>query len=201
MAVTDFTLIRQSMMSRRASTVAVIIALAVGVALTLLLVDLHSSAAAASDSTTSQAPDSQQLLETIDRLGGLLTAAAGVMMLAGAAAIVVSLCRSMGQRRRSIAVLRLLGWSPARVGSLVLTEAATFGLLGAVAGVGLWLIGSPVAARVLRETADVVIQPRIDVATTLIVMLCTIALATLAGVAPAMIAHRTLVVQNLDTAG
>lgn len=198
MAVTDFTLIRRSMMSRRASTVVVIIALAAGVALTLLRVDLQRSAAAVTDGPTQQAADAPQRHDTIDHVGGLLALVAGAMMSASAALIVFSLSRSVAQRRRSIAVLRLLGWSQARVGWLVLTEAAAIGLLGGVAGVAIRLIGSPVAAKVLLEMAGVVLPPRLDLAATLIVILGTIALATLAGVAPAIIASRAPVAPNLE---
>ncbi len=198
MAVTDFTLIRRSVTSRPISTAVVIIALAAGAALMLLLVDLHSSTAAATNAATQPTPEALQQRENIDRVSGRLTAAAGATMLGGAVLLGLALCKSMGRRRRSIAVLRLLGWSRARVGAIVLTEAAMIGLLGALAGVAIWIIGSRAAAQVLQETAGVVVPPRLDPAVILTVMLCTIALATLAGVLPAFIAGRTPIARNLN---
>lgn len=198
MAVTDFSLIRRSVRSHAISTAVVIIALAAGAALTLLLVDLHSSAGPATNGATPPTPEALQQRETIDRMSGRLTVAAGAMMLGGAVLLGLALCKSMGRRRRSIALLRLLGWSRARIGALVLTEAALIGLLGALAGVAIWIIGSPVAARVLHDAAGVVVQPRLDPATILIIMLSTMALATLAGVVPAILAFRTPVARNLN---
>lgn len=75
------------------------------------------------------------------------------------------------------------------------------GFLGAAAGIVVWLVGSQAAAAILKDVLGLVVTPRLDAATTLIILLATVALASLAGIVPSVVAYRTSVARNLRPIG
>lgn len=140
----------------------------------------------------------------IDRLMGIvgnvdkiLVAMAFVVMLSSAVGIMLALYNSMEQRRRQVAVLRVLGASRGRVFGLVITESAIIGVVGAGAGLLLGLIGAQAAAVVMREELGVYISPAMPLAIAMGIIAGTLVLACLAGVVPAMAAYRTSVAGSL----
>ncbi len=145
--------------------------------------------------------ETRKLFEIIRNMNLLFVGMAGVVMVSSGISIMLALYNSMEQRKRQIAVLRVLGCSRARISSLVLTESAMIGFLGAAAGIAVWLVGSQAAAAILKDVLGLVVTPRLDAATTLIILLATVALASLAGIVPSVVAYRTSVARNLRPIG
>ena len=140
----------------------------------------------------------------IDRLFGIVASldavfiALGIgILVSGAISVTLVLWNSMELRRRQIAVLRVLGCTRGRVLGLVLTESAMIGVVGAVLGVGFAVAGARFAAEVLASKTGVVILPTIDVDSSILIVAGTVALAGLAGLAPAVRAYRTPVAEHL----
>jgi putative ABC transport system permease protein len=138
-----------------------------------------------------------RLFEIVGSVNQLLVAIAAVVMVSSGIAIMLALYNSMEQRRRQIAVLRVLGASRGRILSLVLTESAMLGILGAIAGVILALIAAQVVAAAMRARLGLVIRPALPADWLIAVALAAIVLAALAGIIPAVMAYRTSVARNL----
>jgi len=139
-----------------------------------------------------------QIVSNVDRI--ILAIAAAVMLSSGIA-IMLALYNSMEQRRRQIAVLRVLGASQSRVLGLVLTESAVIGLLGAATGIALATIGALIAAGIMKRQLGLTIDPTLQPVAMILVAAGTIALASLAGLVPALAAYRTSVMRNLRPIG
>jgi putative ABC transport system permease protein len=152
---------------------------------------------------TAAAPTDQirRLFAIVSNIDQIFVAMAAVVMISSGIAIMLALYNSMEQRRRQIAVLRVLGCSRARVFGLVVTESAILGVLGAAVGVGLALAGGFAVAAVLKERLGLVVEPTLPLEITLVVMLATVALASAAGIIPALMAYRTSVAKNLRPIG
>lgn len=137
----------------------------------------------------------------VGNINTLFVAVAGVVMLSSAVAIMLALYNSMEQRRRQIAVLRVLGASRGRIFGLVVTESAVIGILGAAAGVALGIAGSMIASITLQARIGLVVDAMPDPRSIIPVVIATVLLACLAGVAPALLAYRTSVAANLRPLG
>ncbi len=156
------------------------------------------------DTSITVAQPAQQignLFNIVSNIDQILLGMAGVVMLSSGIAVMLALYNSMEQRRRQIAVLRVLGCSQGRIFGLVVTESAMIGLLGAIAGIALSLIGAQIVKAVMRERLGLVINPTLGLEWTLAVVLGTVALAALAGLIPAILAYRTPVAKNLKPIG
>lgn len=152
------------------------------------------------DATITVAQPVQQinaLFRIVSNIDQIFIALAGAVMLSSGVGIMLALYNSMNERRRQVAVLRVLGCSRARVFGLVLTESAMIGLLGAAAGVLLALAGGLAVSGILKREIGLTVHPALSVETVLLVVLSTIALASLAGLFPAILAYRTPVANNL----
>jgi len=143
----------------------------------------------------------RKLFVIVGNIDQLFVAMAGVVMVSSGIAIMLALYNSMEQRRRQIAVLRVLGSSSWRIGRLVLAESALIGLLGALAGLVLAIAGGALAAAVLESRLGLRIDPGLEPVPSAIVMGATVLLAALAGVIPAAVAYRTPVAKNLKPIG
>jgi putative ABC transport system permease protein len=146
--------------------------------------------------------------QEIDRLFGivgnidqLLVAMAGVVMISSGIAIMLALYNSMEQRRRQIAVLRVLGASRPRIFGLVVTESAILGVIGAIVGVVLAFVGTNLVAGILKERLGLVVDPALPGPGLIVVAIATVVLAALAGIVPAVMAYRTSVARNLRPIG
>jgi putative ABC transport system permease protein len=138
-----------------------------------------------------------KLFAIIGNIDLILLAMAGAVMLSSAVGIMLALYNSMEQRRRQIAVLRVLGASQGRIFSLVVTESAFIGLVGAGLGLVLGLIGTSIAAGVLRTWLGLVIETGLTPTIASGIVLATLLLAIVAGIVPAVMAYRTSVMRNL----
>lgn len=144
-------------------------------------------------------------IDTLFRIVGsvdqILIAMAAAVMVSSGIAIMLALYNSMEQRRRQVAILRVLGCSRGRITVLVLVESALLGLLGAVIGLLGAFIGSQIVASALRAQVGLVVEPLFDPALTAAVVAATVVLGAIAGVAPAALAYRTSVSRNLRPIG
>ncbi len=141
------------------------------------------------------------LFKIVSNIDEVLLAMAIAVMFSSGISILVALYNSMEQRRRQIAVLRVLGATKMRVFNLVLTESAIIGLLGGAVGIGIALVAGTVVSGILQSRVGIVVNPSLPVDGYLMIVLATIALSCVAGVIPAMIAYRTPVVRSLRPVG
>ncbi len=139
-----------------------------------------------------------RIVSSVDRV---FIAIAAVVMVSSGVGIMLALYNSMEQRRRQIAVLRVLGCSRGRIFNLVLTESALIGLLGAALGIVLCLVGVRLVASVMKEMLGLVIRPALPPDLALYVVVGAVFLAALAGIVPAVMAYRTSVANNLRPIG
>jgi putative ABC transport system permease protein len=143
----------------------------------------------------------RRLFVIVSNVDVIFRAMAVIVLLSSAIAIMLALYNSMNERRRQIAVLRVLGSSRGRIFGLVITESALLGVLGAGAGLVLALVGGIAAAAVLRSRIGLVIRPAWSPDWVLPVLVGAVLLAALAGLVPAVMAYRTSVAKNLKPLG
>jgi len=141
------------------------------------------------------------LFKIVSNIDQILVAMAIAVMFSSGVSILVALYNSMDQRRRQIAVLRVLGASKLRVFNLVLTESAMIGLIGGVLGIGLAIVGGQLVTTILQTRVGLVIHPSMPIDGYLMIVLATVAIAAIAGVIPAMAAYSTSVVRSLRPIG
>ena len=142
-----------------------------------------------------------QLFKIVGNIDSIFIAMAIVVMVSSGIAIMLALYNSMDQRRRQIAIIRVLGASAGRVFGLVITESALIGMLGAAMGVLLSVVGSAVTAGILKKTLGLVVDSALEPRLVLMVVAGTVALGAAAGVIPAFLAYRTSVGGNLKPVG
>jgi putative ABC transport system permease protein len=138
-----------------------------------------------------------KLLSIIGRIDLLFVALAVVILVSSVISILVALYNSMRERRRQVAVFRVLGASKGRVMALVLTESALIGLLGGAAGIFLATFGTAIAASYLKHQVGLVLGFAVDPRSAVIVLALTLILASIAGILPASLAYRTPVADEL----
>jgi putative ABC transport system permease protein len=124
-----------------------------------------------------------------------------VVMLSSGVGILLALYNSMHERRRQVAILRVLGATKARILSLVLAESALLGIAGGLLGVVLALGGALLSSNMLRSRFGLVIEPQLDPRVLVIVVACAVLLACLAGLLPALVAYRVSVAKHLRPVG
>lgn len=139
----------------------------------------------------------RKLFAIISDIDQILLAMAIVVMISSGIGIMLALYNSMDQRRRQIAIMRVLGCSRSRVFGFVMTESALLGLLGALVGVVLCFVGIQVVAELMRQRLGLHIDPFLEPVWTFVLVMATILLAAVSGLIPAMRAYLTPVVANL----
>ena len=156
------------------------------------------------DTSITVAQPAQQinnLFTIVGNIDKIFLGLAGVVMISSGIAVMLALYNSMEQRRRQIAVLRVLGCSRGRIFGLVMTESAMLGLLGALVGVILCVLGMRIVAAIMKNEFGIIIDTALHWPFTLGLILVTVLLAALAGVVPAVMAYRTSVARNLKPIG
>jgi putative ABC transport system permease protein len=141
------------------------------------------------------------LFTIVSNIDDLLFAMAIVVMISSGIAITLALYNSMEQRRRQIAVFRVLGCSRGRIFGLVMTESTIIALLGAAIGAVLAFGGARVVAVVMKSRLGLVIEPMLPTESIAIVLIGTVVLAAAAGVIPSIMAYRTTVAEHLRPIG
>lgn len=145
----------------------------------------------------SPSDEARRLLVMVGNIDIVFRAMAGVVLVSSAISIMIALYNSMEQRRRQIAVLRVLGCSRPRIFGLVLTESAVLGVLGAAAGLVISLIGVQSVVLLMKAKFGLVVHPTLTPDAAIIVAGAAVALAALAGLVPAVMAYATPVAKNL----
>lgn len=145
----------------------------------------------------SPADQIRQLLRIVAHVDQILLAMAAVVMVASSIAILLALYNSMDQRRRQVAILRVLGCSRGRVFGLVITESAVLGLLGAAVGVAISLAGASLVARIMYHRVGLTLEPHWSPELIMLMVLAAVGLASAAGLVPAAMAYRTPVARHL----
>jgi putative ABC transport system permease protein len=143
----------------------------------------------------------RNLFVIVGSVDQILVAMAAVVAVSSGVAIMLALYNSMDQRRRQIAVLRVLGCSARGIGRMVLMEAAAIGLAGAGFGLVVSFVGARVVAAVMKQRLGLVVDPALDLALVAAVVGGAVVLAAAAGLVPAAMAYRTNVANNLRPLG
>lgn len=149
----------------------------------------------------SPSDEMKKLFVIVSNVDIIFRAMAVIVLVSSAIAIMLALYNSMNERRRQIAVLRVLGCSRVRIFGLVVTESALLGVMGVVAGAVLAVVGGYAAAGALEQRVGLVIRPAWGLEWVLPVAVGAVLLAALAGVVPAVMAYRTSVAKNLKPLG
>ena len=169
---------------------------------TAALTQVLSSLRRDPDWTVAQPADTVRgLFAIVSSVDQILVAMAVAVLLSSGVSIMLALYNSMEQRRKQVAVLRVLGASRWRVSNLVLTESAAIGLMGGAIGVVLGVVFGMLVSGVLEARLGLVIRPGLPVDGYLAMVLATVAISMAAGVAPAVVAYRTAVVRHLRPIG
>ncbi len=147
------------------------------------------------------ADEVRKLMRLVSNVDKLLVAMAAVVMASSGVGIMLALYNSMEQRRRQIAVLRVLGASAGRIFGLVLTESVAIGFFGAAVGLVLSFGGARAVAGLMQRELGLFISPQLPAREAVVILLATLGLSALAGVVPAVMAYRTGVAKNLRPLG
>ncbi|MBX3315860.1 MAG: FtsX-like permease family protein [Phycisphaeraceae bacterium] len=138
-----------------------------------------------------------RLFSIVSNIDKVFIAMAVVVIISSGISITLALYNSMEQRRRQIAVLRVLGSSRTRILRLILAESALLGIIGCILGLAVSLIGGQAGAATLKAQLGIFLDPTLPLRPTLLVLGGTTLLAMLAGIIPAIMAYRTPVAKNL----
>jgi putative ABC transport system permease protein len=132
--------------------------------------------------------DNIQLADTILRSTELALRFSGALSLAMAAFIILNTLRmNFGERRRDVALLRILGATQSQIASLHLIEGAILGLLGSFVGIILGLLlGRGLAAVMQRLIGGQIAAPQLTIAEFSFAILLGPLIAALAAIVPAM---------------
>ncbi|MEL7472926.1 MAG: ABC transporter permease [Planctomycetota bacterium] len=155
------------------------------------------------DGLTVASPGDQirRLLSIVGNVDQILVAMAVVVLIASGAGILLALVSSMEQRRRQIAVLRVLGASRGRIFGLVMFEAGLIGLMGAVLGVLVASLALGAVGGVMAERTGLTIDAGLSPRGGLMVVFLAILVAQVAALIPSVMAYRTSVVRSLRPIG
>ena len=121
-----------------------------------------------------------------------------LVALVAAGSVLASIYNSMSARGRDLAILRALGAQRRTIFGAVLAEAASIGVLGAVAGYGIYLGLFVGVARVVRAQTGVVLDLTARHPVLWLCPLAMVALCALGGIVPALKAYRTPVAECLS---
>ncbi|MBL0871662.1 MAG: ABC transporter permease [Phycisphaerales bacterium] len=143
------------------------------------------------------ASEVRTLFSIISNVDTILLAVAGAVLVGSAASVMLAVYSSMNERRKQIAVLRVLGASRGRITGLVLAESAVIALLGAAAGAVLSVIGMQAAAAATLARTGVLIGGSVELGSVVMVMAGTVGLGMVAGLVPGVLAYRVGVGESL----
>jgi putative ABC transport system permease protein len=138
-----------------------------------------------------------ELFARISWFDRILTLVAYVVALVAAASVLASIYNSMAARRRDLAILRALGAHRRTIFGAVVFEAASIGLVGAVAGAVVYIGLFTVIAQIVRAQTGVVLDVAAYDRALWLVPAAMIALCAAGGVVPAIKGYRTPVAETL----
>lgn len=147
------------------------------------------------------ATEVSRLFSIVSNIDQVFLGMAAVVMLSSGIAIMLAMYNSAEQRRRQIAILRVLGCSRPRIFGLVMTESAIIGLIGAAVGIVVSTVATDVVAGIMRERLGVIVTPSVGAQWILSIIMATVFLACIAGLVPSIMAYKTPVARNLRPVG
>jgi putative ABC transport system permease protein len=140
------------------------------------------------------------MAELFDKIGWfdqVLALVSYLVAIVATASILAGIYNSMNERRREIAILRMLGARRATIFACILLEAASISALGMLIGFTIYGVIFVVVAGIIRAQTGVVLDPSKFNVVMLWAPASLITLGALAGIIPAVKAYRTDVAQNL----
>lgn len=145
-------------------------------------------------------PIGRTMAELFDKIGWLnrvLELIAYLVVIVAAFSILASVYNSINERRREFAILRALGAKRTTVFSVIVIEAASTALIGAIAGYLVYLIILSATAYIVKNQTGVVIDVFSADAVLFLTPILMTAIGAIAGLIPAFKAYRTDVAENL----
>ncbi len=133
----------------------------------------------------------------LDGFTSVLLIVSILVIIVAAVGILTTIYNSVASRKREIAILRALGATRAKILSLICVEAGAIGLLGGLAGFVAGHLLCAIGSLYLNHTLGEGINWIRVGGKEFIFLAAVVALATLAGLVPALKAYRTSVAANL----
>ncbi|MHC5026207.1 MAG: ABC transporter permease, partial [Planctomycetota bacterium] len=143
----------------------------------------------------------EKLFQIVGNVDQIFLGMAAIVMVSSGIAILLALYNSMEQRRRQIAILRVLGCSRSRVFGLIVSESAIIGIFGAALGTVLAFAGGVAVAGILKARLGLVVEPMIPPDWIFIVGMGALIISAIAGIIPGVMGYRTEVVRSLRPTG
>ena len=140
---------------------------------------------------TVTAPDRPNDVATFGEVGNLPSVLAALFGVIAALAIVHLLVSSVRRRRRDLAVLKALGFSPRQLRAAVAWQATTVTLAALFAGLPLGVIGGRSLWAILSSRVGVVARPTVPSLLVALLVPAALLVANLAAAGPAVSAGRT----------
>mgnify|MGYP000896081337 CR=1 FL=1 len=138
-----------------------------------------------------------ELFQKISWFDRVLELVAYLVALVAAGSVLASIYNSMSARRRDLAILRALGAKRRTIFGAVVCEAAVIGVMGAVVGLGIYVVLFSGVASVVRAQTGVVLEVWKWEPVLAVAPLAMIGLCALGGIVPAAKAYRTPVAETL----
>ncbi len=138
-----------------------------------------------------------ELFQKISWFDRVLELVAYLVALVAAGSVLASIYNSMSARRRDLAILRALGAKRRTIFGAVVCEAAVIGVIGAVVGLGIYVVLFSGVASVVRAQTGVVLEVWKWEAVLAVAPAAMIVLCALGGIVPAVKAYRTPVAETL----
>jgi len=138
-----------------------------------------------------------RLFSIIGWVDKVLVAIAAMVSCLGALFLFVALISALRERRRDIALMRMLGATRRTIFGLVLSESLVISLLGGVLGIVLGHVIVGVGAHFIKVETGVDLTAAHVSAADMLLLPCVAALGVLTGLVPAVQAYRLGVLKNL----
>ena len=132
----------------------------------------------------------QELWSLIGVAESALAGVSGMVVLTALIGMVAAILSSLSERRREMAILRAVGAGPRTVGCLMVLEAGTLALAGALAGTFLFLAGLLIAGPIVDQAYGLYLPFSLPSARELLILGGFVCAGILSGLIPAIGAYR-----------
>ena len=132
----------------------------------------------------------QELWSLIGVAESALAGVSGMVVLTALIGMVAAILSSLSERRREMAILRAVGAGPRTVGCLMVLEAGTLALTGALAGTFLFLAGLLIAGPIVDQAYGLYLPFSLPSARELLILGGFVCAGILSGLIPAIGAYR-----------
>lgn len=132
----------------------------------------------------------QELWSLIGVAESALAGVSGMVVLTALIGMVAAILSSLSERRREMAILRAVGAGPSMVGCLMVLEAGTLALAGALSGTLLFLAGLAIAGPFVDQAYGLYLPFSLPSARELLILGGFVCAGVLSGIIPAIGAYR-----------